>query len=135
MSDFQTTSSQETSAQSQPALVTPIIVYVLFIMNLVLPVIAHLIGLTLAFFAKDDDPESAARNNAHSHYVHAMSMLWKYVVMIFIGLFGAFFLANVAAIGAPVIILAHLWLCLRCGRGVMLALKGEAYPNPRRWGF
>lgn len=101
------------------------LIYVLFLAGLVTGGIATLVGLVMAYMAKD-----AAPDWLKSHYHNQINIFWKGLVYSIVGS-----LLTVVLIGVLILLFALIWYIVRIVKGMQNVSKGEAYPDPSSWGF
>lgn len=121
-------------------LTVPIVVYALLLAGFFTGGLAAIAGVVTAYVLKAD-----AGPRASSHFVFEINTFWlatlAYVVVFLL-----------CAVGFPLIFMVHggfgvglfvlagvlglaasLWFAVRCVIGLVRALQGVAYPDPRTW--
>ncbi len=95
----------------------------IYILYLVPIGVTHVVGLILAYVARDTAPDWLK-----SHYTFQIRTFW-------IGLL--FFTVSIAlclvVIGAFLLPVVAIWFIVRCALGLMRLLRHEAYPTPASW--
>lgn len=117
------------------------LVYALFLLGLFFsPVI--LAGLVIAYTQRSHVSEGVL-----SHYRFQIRTVWISLLYTMVFTFPAFFVFGSAVMGMAspstfvlalsglVIIAVLAWWVIRCVRGLLLASKGTAIPNPESWLF
>lgn len=99
------------------------LVYILYLVTLILPGIAAVIGLVLAYMNKDNAPDWL-----QSHYVYIIHTFWKGLLFVFVGM-----LTSVVLIGFLILPLALIWWIVRCIKGLQLLGRDSPIPDPRTW--
>jgi uncharacterized membrane protein len=122
----------EEATMSQPAIVTTNnpaeidtakIIYVLYLVGWVIPVIPPIIGLIMAYINRDDAPVWV-----QSHYQLQIRTFWIGVVYFIISL-----LTTMILIGWFVLFLMVIWWIIRCVKGLKALFDGVPYPNATTW--
>lgn len=139
MTDAPLHSQMPPPAQSHSEEMTlPIVVYALYLAGFFTGGLTALIGLIMAYVLKSDAGPRAA-----SHYVFEINTFWlatlAYVVVIVLSIVG-FPLLFLHGAGIVFFVLAGLlgaaatiWFAARCIIGLVRAVQGSAYPDPRTW--
>ena len=119
-------------------LTLPIVVYALYLAGFFTGGLTALVGLIMAYVLKGDAGPRAA-----SHYVLQINTFWlatlAYVVTVVLSVMG-FPLLFLHGAGIVFFVLAGLlaaaatiWFAVRCIIGLVRAVQGNAYPDPRTW--
>lgn len=99
-------------------------VYALYLASFVTGVTVF-VGIVLAYvFRGEADPVM------RSHYDNATGVFWKGILYSV-----ACALLTLTVVGAVSWIVLAVWFGVRCVKGLLKANEGEAYPNPKGWGF
>lgn len=101
------------------------LIYVLYLAGLVTGGITALVGVVMAYMAKD-----AAPDWLRSHYHNQINIFWKGLVYSLVGS-----LLTVVLIGFLILLFALIWYIVRIVKGMQTVSKGEACPAPSSWGF
>lgn len=100
------------------------LIYILYLVGFVTG-ITTLIGVVMAYMAKDDAPEWLV-----SHYHNQINIFWKALVYsIICGLL------SIVIIGLLLLPVLIVWVIVRVVKGMQRLSRGELYPNPGSWGF
>ena len=100
------------------------LIYILYLASLLLGVTA-IIGLIMAYIYKGD-----AKPWLQTHYIYMIHTFWKGLLYGLISM-----LLTVVLIGFLLLLLLFVWWIVRCVKGMKLANKREAVPDPRTWLF
>lgn len=109
---------------SSPSAGTAKIIYILYLVNVVVP-FAGLVGVIMAYLHQQDADEVLK-----SHYRFQIRTFWIGLLYTFIGALLLFIL-----IGYLVLLFYVVWLIVRCVKGMQALDKGEAHPKPTSWMF
>ncbi len=102
----------------------PTIIYVLYLMNFIIP-FGALIGLIMAYVNKDDED-----NFLQSHYQFQIRTFWIGLLYGFIG-----FVLTLILIGWLVLLFTLIWWIIRCAKGFKYLGKKQPMPDPTSWMF
>jgi len=100
------------------------LVYILYLASLVLGGIPTLVGVIMAYLAKDGSSDVAL-----SHYRNQIHVFWKGIVYAILGA-----VLSVVIVGFVVWLVTAVWYVWRVVKGMQLLSRGEIYPNPESWG-
>jgi uncharacterized membrane protein len=98
-----------------------LIIYILFLAPL--GGLTHVIGLVLAYVARDSAPPWL-----QSHYTYLIRTFWMGLLYFVVAL-----VLCVVLIGIPLLAVAFLWFVVRCAVGLMRLFRNEAIPHPETW--
>jgi len=101
------------------------LIYILYLAGLVTGGVTTLIGVVMAYMAKDAAPDWLG-----SHYRNQIHIFWKGLVYAIAGS-----LLSIVLIGFLVLLFALVWYIVRIVKGMQTVSRGEAYPAPSSWGF
>ncbi len=98
-------------------------IYVLYIVGWVIPFIAQIVGVILAYINREDAPAWL-----QTHYQLQIRTFW-------IGLlFGVISLVTTLIfIGWLLMLLTLIWMTIRCAKGLKLIYEAAPYDNPESW--
>jgi uncharacterized membrane protein len=85
--------------------------------------VTHLIGLVLAYVARDSAPPWL-----RTHYVYLIRTFWLGVLY-----FAAAVALCLLLIGFALLPLVFLWVVVRCAVGMMHLFRNEPMPRPETW--
>ena len=102
------------------------IIYVLYLVGWVIPVVPPIIGLIMAYTNRSDAPAWV-----QSHYQFQIATFWIGALFFIVGGLVATFIFNF--IGWIIFVLTMIWWIIRCVRGLKLLFEGASYPNPTTW--
>jgi len=100
------------------------LVYILYLVSIVVG-ITGIVGVIFAYLNRG---KSAAW--VDSHYTFQIRTFWIGILFSLVG-----FVLMFVFIGIFVLIAVLIWMIIRCIKGLQLAGKGEAVPNPQTWMF
>lgn len=123
MSEEQQPTAEATAPQAPVSTTIPMIIYVLYLANLVIPFTA-LVGIIMAYINKGDG------NFLDSHYQFQIRTFW---IGLLYALVGA--LLTLIVIGWLVLLFYLIWLIIRCVKGFKYLNKQEPMPDPTSWLF
>lgn len=109
---------------SNPAAGTAKIIYILYLVNVVVP-FTGLVGVIMAYINQNDADEMLK-----THYRFQIRTFWIGLLYLFIG--GLF---TLVLIGYLILLFYVVWLIVRCVKGMQALDKNEAHPNPSSWMF
>lgn len=114
-----------TAAEPGQGSVTPMLIYILYILSIPFPFVTMILGVVIAYVCRDDGPPWT-----ESHYLHQIHLFWKYIVYAIICA-----LVMPVLIGFVLLLVLYLWTIIRGIRGIRYANRCMPYPAPRAWGF
>ena len=116
MSDSGAVATEEKTATAKA-------VYILYVVGWLIPIIAPIVGVILAYIHREDAPPWL-----HTHYQLQIRTFW-------IGLlFGAIsVVTSLILIGWLLMLLTLIWMTIRCVKGLKLVYAGAPYDNPETW--
>ena len=132
----------ETVGKSLNTISAAKVVYILFLAEFFIGPIGGLIGVVLAYVCRQDAPDGLV-----SHYrfqIRTFWIGWLYIVIAFTAIVSSigFVLSDafglmglMIAAGSAGWIFGVIWTIVRCIKGLIYELRGEAYPNPGTWLF
>lgn len=123
MSEEEQPTAETTAPQAPVSTTIPMIIYVLYLANLVIPFTA-LVGIIMAYINKGDG------NFLDSHYQFQIRTFW---IGLLYALIGA--LLTLIVIGWLVLLFYLIWLIIRCVKGFKYLNKQEPMPDPTSWLF
>lgn len=123
MSEEEQPTAETTAPQAPVSTTIPMIIYVLYLANLVIPFTA-LVGIIMAYINKGDG------NFLDSHYQFQIRTFW---IGLLYALVGA--LLTLIVIGWLVLLFYLIWLIIRCVKGFKYLNKQEPMPDPTSWLF
>ncbi len=103
---------------------TPKLIYILFLANIIVPFLG-LIGVVMAYVNKQDGPDWL-----QTHYQFQIRTFWIGLLYFSVGA-----LLTLVLVGWLVILLALVWLIVRCAKGMKYLDQQQAHPNPTGWMF
>lgn len=109
------------SNQSDTSTTVPLIIYVLYLINLLVP-FTGVIGLILAYIYRGEG------DDIETHYQYQIRTFWIGLLYGFIA-----FILTTIVIGWFLFILLILWLVIRCVKGLRFLSKKQAVPSPKTW--
>jgi uncharacterized membrane protein len=98
-------------------------VYVLYIVGWVIPIIAQIVGVILAYTNRDDAPAWL-----RTHYQFQIRTFWIGLLFGIISL-----VTTLIFIGWLLMLLTLIWMTVRCAKGLKLIFEGAPYDNPETW--
>ena len=101
------------------------LIYVLFLAGLVTSGVTALVGVVMAYIAREDGDETV-----RSHYANQISIFWKTLVFVAAG-----FILMIVAIGFLILLAAAVWYIVRIVKGMTALSKNAVAPEPDRWGL
>ena len=101
------------------------LIYILYLVGLISGGITALIGVIMAYIARDEGPDWV-----RSHYQNQINVFWKGIIYYVAGFFLMFVL-----IGFLVMLAATVWYIVRTVIGMQNLSKSEPYANPQSWGI
>ena len=107
---------------SDGGIISPLLVYVLYLASLITGITA-LIGLIMAYIAQGEADEVEA-----SHYRYLIRTFWIGLLMSVAGA-----LLAIILIGFAIWVFALVWFIIRMVKGLSLANRNEAIPDPATW--
>ena len=102
------------------------IIYILYLVGWVIPVIPPIIGLVMAYMNREGAPVWV-----QSHYQLQIRTFWMGMLYAVIGTLVATFIINF--IGWLVFLLMLIWWIVRCVKGLKAIFDGAPYENPTTW--
>jgi uncharacterized membrane protein len=102
------------------------IIYVLYLVGWVIPVIPPIIGLIMAYINRFDAPAWV-----QSHYQFQIQTFWIGALFFIIGGLVATYIFNF--IGWLIFVLTMIWWIVRCVKGLKELLERTAYANATTW--
>ena len=102
------------------------IIYVLYLVGWVIPIIPPIIGLIMAYINRNDAPAWV-----QSHYQFQIGTFWIGTLFFIIGCLVATFIFNF--IGWLIFALTMVWWIIRCVKGLKALFDGAPYANATTW--
>jgi uncharacterized membrane protein len=102
------------------------IIYVLYLVGWVIPIVPPVIGLIMAYINRSDAPAWV-----ESHYQFQIWTFWIGTLFFIIGCLVATFILNF--IGWLIFALTMIWWIIRCVKGLKVLFDGAPYPNAATW--
>ena len=97
-----------------------LVIYVLYL----IPIgITHIVGLVMAYVARDTAPEWL-----RSHYTFQICTFW--IGLLYFGIAGVL---CVILIGFALLPVVAIWFIVRCALGLVRLSQRQPYPNPNSW--
>lgn len=137
MADPRNPTFDATYAARDESLIAPMLVYGAYLLSIPSAGFFAVVGVILAYILKDE-----AGPIARSHYIFAIRTFWLSLLFIPLGILLIIIgiPLSLVVIGVPIMILGGLmaagvtiWLVVRCVVGLIKALDGRPYANPRTW--
>ncbi|ASP36141.1 DUF4870 domain-containing protein [Labrenzia sp. VG12] len=100
------------------------LIYILYLANIIVPFTA-IVGVIFAYLNRGQ-----SSSWVDSHYTYQIRTFW---IGLLFGIISA--LLTVILIGFLLILLVLVWMIVRCIKGMQLAGRNEAVPNPETWLF
>jgi len=100
------------------------LIYILFLAGFVTGGIAALVGVVMAYMAKDEAPDMLK-----THYHNHINIFWKALAY---GVLGAVLLVFLG-LGLLVWLAVAVWIIIRIVKGMQALAKDEAIENPGSW--
>ncbi len=98
----------------------PLVVYILYL----IPVgVTHIVGLVIAYVARDGAPEWL-----RSHYTLQIRTFW--IGLLYAVIAGMLCFLLIGFLLVPVVV---IWVIVRCALGIVRLSRREPYPNPKSW--
>jgi uncharacterized membrane protein len=98
----------------------PLIIYILYL----IPIgITHIVGLVMAYVARDTAPEWL-----RSHYTFQIRTFW--IALLYGVVAGLLCFVLIGFLIVPVVV---IWFIIRCALGLVRLSQRQAYPNPYSW--
>lgn len=124
MSDNQTDSVSDAFTGRAPAK-TATLVYILYLVGLLVPVIPFIIGVVLAYMHRERMAGWLASHSEYQIRTFWMGLLYSFVSA----------LLMIVLIGWLVYLAVVVWLVVRCVKGLQAVAREEPVANPQGWGF
>ncbi len=98
----------------------PLVIYILYL----IPVgVTHIVGLVMAYVARDGAPEWL-----RSHYTNQIRTFW--IGLLYFCIAGMLCVILVGFLILPVVV---IWFIVRCALGLARLAQHQPYPNPQSW--
>jgi uncharacterized membrane protein len=98
----------------------PLVIYILYL----IPIgITHIVGLVMAYVARDTAPEWL-----RSHYNFQIRTFW--IGLLYLCIAGVLCVVLIGFVLVPVVV---IWFIVRCALGLVRLSQGQAYPTPYSW--
>ncbi len=98
-------------------------IYILYIAGWLIPIIAQIVGVILAYINRDDAPTWL-----QTHYQLQIRTFWIGVLFFVISL-----VTTMILIGWLLMLLTLIWMTIRCAKGLKLVYAAAPYDNPETW--
>jgi uncharacterized membrane protein len=121
-----TMSQSDSITTTNPAADMAKIIYVLYLVGWIIPVVPPIIGLIMAYINRADAPAWV-----QSHYQFQIRTFWIGTLFFVIGCVVATFIVNF--IGWLIFVLTMVWWIIRCVKGLKELFEGAPHPNPATW--
>jgi uncharacterized membrane protein len=121
-----TMSQSDSITTTNPAADMAKIIYVLYLVGWIIPVVPPIIGLIMAYINRADAPAWV-----QSHYQFQIRTFWIGTLFFAIGCVVATFIVNF--IGWLIFVLTMVWWIIRCVKGLKELFEGTAHANPATW--
>ena len=102
------------------------IIYVLYLVGWIIPIIPPIIGLIMAYINRNDAPPWV-----QSHYQFQIMTFWIGALFFIIACLVATFIFNF--IGWLIFVLTMIWWIIRCVKGIKELFERAPHPNPTTW--
>ena len=102
------------------------IIYILYLVGQVIPIIPAIIGLVMAYMNRESAPAWV-----QSHYQVQIRTFWIGALYFIIGMLLTMFIVSFA--GWLVLLLMMIWWIIRCIKGLKAVFEGVPYDNPTTW--
>jgi uncharacterized membrane protein len=99
------------------------VIYMLFLLGWIIPIIVHIIGVTLAYVNRDTAPAWL-----RTHYELQIRTFWIGLLFFIISL-----VTTMIYIGWLLAFLTVIWWTVRCVKGLKAVFDGVPYDNPTAW--
>jgi uncharacterized membrane protein len=107
-------------AQGGDARMIPLVIYILYL----IPIgVTHIVGLVMAYVARDTAPEWL-----RSHYSFQIRTFW--IGLLYFCIAGVLCVVLIGFALLPVVV---IWFIVRCALGLARLSQGQAYPTPESW--
>lgn len=98
----------------------PLVIYILYL----IPIgITQIVGLVIAYMARDGAPEWL-----RSHYTLQIRTFW--IGLLYAVIAGMLCFLLIGFLLVPVVV---IWVIVRCALGIVRLSRREPYPNPKSW--
>ena len=112
--------SEPVFVQGGDAHMLPLVIYILYL----IPIgVTHIVGLVMAYVARDTAPEWL-----RSHYTFQIRTFW--IGLLYGVIAGMLCFIFIGFLLLPVVV---LWFIVRCALGLVRLSQREPYPNPYSW--
>lgn len=137
MSDSPNPTFDARYAPREESMTAPLLVYGAYLLSVPSAGLFALVGVILAYILKGD-----AGPAAYSHYVFQIRTFWLSLLFIPLGVLLVILgiPLMLVVIGFPIILLGGamvcgvtVWFVVRCVVGIIKAIDGQPYGNPRTW--
>ena len=121
----------------EESMTAPLLVYAAYLLSVPSAGLFAVVGVIIAYILKGE-----AGPAAHSHYVFQIRTFWLSLLFIPLGILLIIvgIPLSLVLVGVPILILGGLmaggvtvWFVVRCVAGMIKAVDGQAYRNPRTW--
>jgi uncharacterized membrane protein len=111
------------TADHEEKLGTAKAVYILYIIGWLLPIIAPIVGVILAYIHREDAPAWL-----RTHYQFQIRTFWIGLLFFVISV-----VTSMVYIGWILLLLTLIWSLIRCVKGLIAVFNGAPYDNPETW--
>ena len=100
-------------------------VYILYIIGWLIPIIAPIVGVILAYLHREE-----ASPWLRTHYQFQIRTFWIGLLFFVISVVGSYITIY---LGWPLLLLTLIWSLIRCVKGLIAIFDGAPYDNPETW--
>ena len=118
-----TDSGSVVTVDHEEKLATAKAVYILYILGWILPIIAPIVGVILAYIHREE-----ASPWLRTHYQFQIRTFW--IGLLF---FAISVVTSMIYIGWILLLLTLIWSLIRCVKGLIAIFNGAPYDNPETW--
>ena len=102
------------------------IIYILYLVGWIIPVISAIVGLIMAYMNRDGAPAWV-----QTHYELQIRTFWIALPVIVIAALISTYI--IQFIGLIIFVLMMVWWIVRCVKGLKAVFDGAPYENPTTW--
>ena len=113
------------TADHEEKLATAKAIYILYILGWLLPIIAPIVGVILAYIHRED-----ASPWLRTHYHFQIRTFWIGFLFFIISVVGSYITIY---LGWPLLLLTLIWSLIRCVKGLTAVFNGSPYDNAETW--
>lgn len=101
------------------------LIYILYLVGLLIPVIPFIVGVVLAYMYRRDMTEWLESHSTYQIRTFWIALLFGIVALIL----------TIAFIGWLLYVALVVWLIVRCVKGLQAVARREPIPDPQTWMF